>query len=802
VIKSKIAQQIAAHLETGARLGQCGQFEEAISQFHLAAALQSDRADCYFNLGVAYRRLGQLADALAAFEKAVDLNAGWPEAQFNLGNSYRDAGRHDLAVKCFEIAIQQRPAYLKALNNLANVLLKQGQLSRAAQLLRRAIEFKPGYAEGHFNLARVYRKQRRFHDALIHTEKAVQLQPQSPLYQVKLAELQNLTGQSQAAQSTLERVLASQPNDANATLQLAILLRDQGKQTDAVEMLDRAIENGTATLDLLWQRADLLRLQRRYDEALADLQRALEIDANSAIVHNLRGVILLGQGDAEGAIGSYERALEDRPQMAEVHNNLGAALQTMRRYGESRRALDTAVRLKPDFVSARLNRALSTLREGNFIDGWREFEWRLLSPDYRISPLNRPIWAGEPLDGKTILLRCEQGLGDTFQFIRYASSIKDLGARVIVECQEAACELVSRAPGVDEVRKRGAALPQVDVQIPLMSLPAVLATTLDTIPSSVPYLSADAERVAEWKEKLARLGAFVVGIAWQGNRNYQGDHLRSVPLHFFRALAEIPDVTLVSLQKHAGTEQLNDKREFQVHRFADEIDASGPFQDTAAIITACDLVITSDTAIAHLAGALASPVWVALSYSADWRWLIEGDKCPWYPTMRLFRQPEFKDWANVFQAISDELRLVQQGRRDRLLPQSCPGPTSEFQIATSAGELIDKVTILEIKERNLKDAVKLSNVRRELESLRQALGAYAPSPTPSLVELTNKLREINQALWRIEDEIRSCERIQDFGPKFVELARSVYLTNDQRAAVKRQINAILGSALQEEKSYV
>lgn len=423
------------------------------------------------------------------------------------------------------------------------------------------------------------------------------------------------------------------------------------------------------------------------------------------------------------------------------------------------------------------------------------------APDYRITPLNRPIWTGEPLDGKSILLRSEQGLGDTFQFIRYASSIKNLGASVVVECQEAACELVSRAPGVDQVFKRGAALPHFDVQIPLMSLPSVMETTLDSIPGTVPYLWACAERVARWKDKLDALGDFVVAIAWQGNRNYQGDHLRSVPLHFFESLAGIPGVALISLQKNAGAEQLQEQLGFHVHQFDDEIDVDGPFQDSAAIITACNLVVTSDTAIAHLAGALGAPVWVALSYSADWRWLGEGDNCPWYPTMRLFRQPQFKDWKSVFQNIAKELHGIQLGQRDRLLPQDAGSRTPGFRIETSVGELIDKITILEIKERNLKDASKRANVRRELESLRQTLEACTPSPPQALMELAKNLREVNQQLWNIEDEIRCCERKQEFGPRFVDLARSVYLTNDQRAALKRQINEFLHSPLIEEKSY-
>jgi len=481
-----------------------------------------------------------------------------------------------------------------------------------------------------------------------------------------------------------------------------------------------------------------------------------------------------------------------------AHNNLGAALQAVRRTSEGLTSLNTALRLKPDFAIARLNRALHLLRNGDFLEGWREFEWRFVCPDYRLTSFPRPVWTGEPLQGKSILLRCEQGLGDTFQFIRYAPLIQARGGRVIVECQDAACEIVQSCPGVDLVVKRGAPLPKIDVQVPLMSLPLVFGTTLSSIPNQTPYLAADPQLVSHWQGRLPK-GGLRIGIAWQGNKKFQGDAMRSLRLENFAAIAKISGVTLVSLQKNEGVEQLKLVSDFEVQTFTEELDVAAPFRDTAALICACDLVITSDTAIAHLAGALGKPVWVALAYAPDWRWLTSGEACPWYPTMRLFRQASFGNWKGVFAELAAEVQKLRSGDRTRLTPQAVVA-TAPPRIETSPGELVDKITILEIKRRRLTEPNKLAHVNAELISLLAAKVSTLPA-SPRLESLAQDLARVNEQLWDIEDAIRECEQSQDFGPRFIELARSVYLTNDQRAQLKKAINQLIPSGFQEEKSY-
>jgi hypothetical protein len=331
-------------------------------------------------------------------------------------------------------------------------------------------------------------------------------------------------------------------------------------------------------------------------------------------------------------------------------------------------ALDAALRIKPDFAVAHLNRAVGWLRMGRFETGWHEFEWRRLCEDYRVTPLPAPLWDGTPMPDRCLLLHSEQGLGDTIQFIRYAPLVKQRCGSVILQCQAGLKPLLSRCPGVDRLIVRGESLPEYHVQAPLMSVPEILGTTLETVPAEVPYLFADAALTETWRQRLADYSGFKVGIGWQGNRKYHGDNLRSIPLRNFSPLGRVPHLRLFSLQKGAGAEQIPDlATECHVVDFGPDFDAKGgTFMDTAAVMRNLDLVITSDTAAAHLAGALGVPVWVALGFSCDWRWLEDRENSPWYPTMRLFRQARLGDWEELFARIAAELAAVVSGRADRV----------------------------------------------------------------------------------------------------------------------------------------
>jgi hypothetical protein len=378
------------------------------------------------------------------------------------------------------------------------------------------------------------------------------------------------------------------------------------------------------------------------------------------------------------------------------------------------------------------------------------------------------------------------------QFIRYAPLVRERGGRVLVACQRPLLRLLESCPGIDRIIAQGDPIPAFDVHAPLLSLPRLFGTTLATVPANVPYLAADPDLVERWRRELESTPGFKIGIAWSGSASYRRDRLRSIPLARFAPLAELPGVHLVSLQKGSGRDQIRQVATrwplIDLGARLDEV--SGAFMDTAAVIKNLDLVVVIDSAVAHLAGALGAPVWVATSFVPDWRRLLDRDDDPWYLTARLFRQTRRDDWDDVFRRIAEAVR-----------PKLArPGALRPITVEIAPGELLDKLAILEIKAERIADPAKLRNVRAELAALTAVRARCVPD-WPELQPFITELKVVNEAIWQVEDEVRLCERRGDFGPYFIELARSIYRSNDRRAALKRAINKRLGSPLLEEKAY-
>jgi hypothetical protein len=331
---------------------------------------------------------------------------------------------------------------------------------------------------------------------------------------------------------------------------------------------------------------------------------------------------------------------------------------------------------------AKWNRALSLLESGNFELGWKEYEWRWQRKQTPPRPFKEPRWDGSPLNGRTLLIHMEQGLGDMIQFIRFATQAKERGGRVLVECPGFLAPLLNRCPGVDEIIPEGIlapgtekqGMPRFDVQIPVMSLPGALGSTLETLPTKVPYLHLDQGLVDLWRTQLAKAlsqyesvasGQLRVGIAWQGNPNHRLDRYRSIPLREFTRLAQQPGLRLVSLQKGPGAAQIKHMpSDFSIWEppQSEQMTAQA-LLDTAALMKNLDLVISVDTGTCHLAGALGVPVWVPLSATGEWRWLLHREDSPWYPTMRLFRQKKLGQWRPVFRRMVRELKTLMRNPR-------------------------------------------------------------------------------------------------------------------------------------------
>lgn len=605
-------------------------------------------------------------------------------------------------------------------------------------------------------------------------------------------------GKHEDAVASAEEALAINAKCVDALYAKALALGKLGKEPESIVALREVLAAMPDHVDSLSALANALVKRTepaQREEAVKLLFEARRLKPHSADLAGHLGNALRLVGRPSQAVGSFRDAVNLRPDIPEVHNNLGVALQESGQITDAIISFRKALALRDNFAEAQWNLALVLLMSGQFDEGWMRYEWRgkLKADENKHLPPPHPQWAGGPLKGMTLLLRCEQGLGDTIQFIRYAPLLKARGARVVVKCQSPLLSLLRGAEGVDQVIARGEPLPSIDLHIRMMTLPGILGGNSRDIPANVPYLHPDPERLAFWKEQLEGFAGLKVGVAWQGSAGYAGDASRSIPLAFFEPLARVDGVRLFSIQKGFGVEQLDPARQsFFVHDFLPLLDdhSAGSFVDTAAVIKNLDLVITSDTSVAHLAGALGVKVWVALCRVPDWRWMLGRTDSPWYPTMRLFRQTQTGDWKEVFERIADALRKK----------SGAPALVRRVMVPVSPGELVDRITILQIKCDRITDTEKLARVRLELEALRKVASQSLP-PLASLDTLTAELTEINETLWEVEDALRDREREQCFDEEFIALERAVYHTNDRRAAIKKEINLLLGSDFIDEKSY-
>ena len=396
-------------------------------------------------------------------------------------------------------------------------------------------------------------------------------------------------------------------------------------------------------------------IQGHAELGLEYLRKATAINPHSAAACWHMGIALADLRRPEEAVASFDRALELQPDYVEALVNRGNLLQELRRPEDALRSFSRAVELRPGFAIAHYNEGLCRLQIGDFENGWRAHEWRMQVEqlDKAKRDFKPPLWLGEePLLGKTILLHAEQGLGDTIQFCRYARLVASQGATVLMEVQPWLKSLLTQVEGVNRLFVFGETLPAFDCHCPLLSLPLAFKTTLESIPPDVPYLGSDPIAVSKWRSKLSNPTLPRVGLVWSGATTHRNDHNRSIPLANFAWLVS-DRVQLVSLQKEvrAADKLVLDERK-DIQYLGDDLD---DFTDTAALVELMDLVITVDTVVAHLAGAMGKPVWILLPFNPDWRWLLEREDSPWYPTARLFRQPAPGDWNSVIARLKSEL---------------------------------------------------------------------------------------------------------------------------------------------------
>jgi tetratricopeptide (TPR) repeat protein len=537
---------------------------------------------------------------------------------------HHQGGQFAQAEQIYRQVLAVDPRQFDAWHLLGLALHQQGHSDDALQHLKEALRLRPDSSEAHYNLGNVLRDLKRPAEAAASYQQALRWRPDSAETHYNLGNALLDLRQFALAAESYERAVKLRPNYQKALINLGNVYMDLERHAEAVDCYHRVL---AATPD--------------YAKAYTNLGNALR---------NL--------GRVEEAIAACQRAIEIEPANAEAHNNLAAALLDQQKLDAALAEWDEAIRLRPDYAEARMNRGMAWLQLGDYRRGWEEYEWRWRSKAFVPRGFSQPLWDGSPLAGRTILLHAEQGLGDTLQGLRYVPEVKRRGGTVLLECSRVLHKLLASLEGVDRLIEQGAELPAFDVHAPLLSLPHLLNLPDPADLKHVPYLRPAPALLEQWRERLAAIPGFRIGINWQGNPKYPSDRQRSIPLQALLPLAEVPGVRLISLQKNAGIEQLAQLADPElVLDLGRELDnESGPFMDTAAVMCCLDLVVTVNTAICHLAGALRAPAWVLLSTAPDWRWLNQGATSDWYPSVRLFRQHEPGQWSAVVEEAREALR--------------------------------------------------------------------------------------------------------------------------------------------------
>jgi tetratricopeptide (TPR) repeat protein len=604
----------------------------------------------------------QPGDAERLIQRALESAPSLPAAWHLLAEAQRLQGKHEEALQSSRHLARLAPDSSDATFAAAMALLDAGQEEQALASLHELLKRWPDHFDALLQAGILLAQRGRLNEALSLMEKAVRLRPDHAKARNNLGVALAQANRAQEAAEHLQEGLRLDPGYVEAGCNLGNVLGTLNRKDEAIAVYRRALAQKPDHYGVLNNLGLLLQETHSPGEAAILLRQAARLRPRAAEAQNNLGLVLADLGRFEQAEASYHEALRLHPGYAEAHSNLGCTLKEMDRMEESLACFDMALRLAPDSRSARYNRSLTLLQAGQWEQGWKDYEYRWgrkSMPERRIAG---PRWDGLSPAGKTILVWCEQGLGDTIHFVRYASVLAEMGARVVLECPRMLLRLFSTCPGIALLVAETEPLPPYDVQVPMMSLPGLLGTTVDKVPCRVPYLSAEPEREEAWRRRLGDNGKFRVGIVWQGNPRFGQDRWRSVPLERFAPLASVQGVELVSLQKARGTEQLKTLRGlFTVTELEGDWDGDdGAFLDTAAVMKCLDLVVCVDTAAAHLAGSLGMPVWLMLSPMSDWRWLRGREETAWYPTMRLFREPVLGQWETSFARLAGALRELVQ----------------------------------------------------------------------------------------------------------------------------------------------
>jgi tetratricopeptide (TPR) repeat protein len=587
--------------------------------------LRQDTPAALSRAGLRLLQAGQLAEAERCGQRALALDAGHADSLHLMGLLSLLSKQHDLAIEWFAQAIRQNPGVADYFFNLASALRQRGRLDDAIKIYDRGLTLQPGFADGWCALGELLRQQERVEEASASFAQALKVDP-------------------------------CHREAANAAGALAF---EAGQLERALGYFDQSIEIDPAQAGAFKFRGLCQLGLKQYDAALVSSRRAVELAPENADINNNTGFLLQRIGRHEDALVFFDAAIACDPGLASAYNNRGISLTELHRFHQASDDFDRALAIDPDFSLARGNSALLKLLLGDFAKGWPAWQARKGKSAAGLDrKFERPLWLGkEPLAGKTVLFHSDEGFGDSIQYARYASLAAQRGARVILEVDDSLHPLLSGLDGVSLCLPRSAGtLPGFDLHCPLCSLPLAFRTLLETVPAAPSYLPPPPQaRVREWQMRLGVHDRLRVGLVWSGNPDHNNDRNRSMRLRTLSSILDV-DATFISLQKNPRGEDKAALLEYKdlVDLTADIVD----FADTAALISCLDLVISVDTSVAHLSGALGQATWILLPFTPDFRWLLDRDDSPWYPSVRLFRQDERRDYAVVLARVRDALNTL------------------------------------------------------------------------------------------------------------------------------------------------
>ncbi|HTM72044.1 MAG TPA: tetratricopeptide repeat protein [Pseudolabrys sp.] len=552
--------------------------------------------------------------------------------------------------------VQSRPINTAQILQDALSLHQQGRLREAEKLYMRALKAAPDNFDALHLLGLINAQNGQMGEAYRLMSAALRINPNVPDVLINFANVLHGLKRDDEALATIDKALALRPGDPDALLHRGNALIALNRPNDALPCFDAVLARDAGHRDALLNRGVARATLGHHEQALADFDAFLaRMPSDAEALYN-RGTALIELGRYAEALFAFDKVLAAAPQHLRAWTNRGRALQALNRHEEAIASFDKALAIDKNYGDAHFNAALSLLALGNFRRGFADYEWRWKRTgmtDARRGYRGR-LWLGEyPIDRRTILLLAEQGLGDTIQFIRYAPLLAQMGANVVLEVQPELKALLSTVSGVASCHARGETLPAFDVYCPLGSLPLALKTETSSVPATLPYVRTDDAQIAKWRPALEGLPGKRVALTWAGHARHANDRNRSIDLKLLEPLFKCEGISFVSIQRDLRGDDAARLAQFGITDFGPRL---ADMTDTAAVLALTDLLVSVDTSVVHLAGAMGREAWVMLPFMPDWRWTLTNERSPWYPTMRLFRQGAPGDWPNVIATVRDALR--------------------------------------------------------------------------------------------------------------------------------------------------